>query len=152
MMGVTCCKTSLPLAGKTGNMCRFCWKNRTFLYILQQLDLSQDWLNPRVVKRPISLFNSFYSKVAKQVALFVARFTVPKAIMALDPISHLIWKNNTAGSHSKLSLPSLLFRGLLHQKLIVHRLIILQQSIKDVKPEICVVKAEIRHHFLHQGA
>ena len=92
----------------------FVGRNRTFLYILQQLDLSQDWLNPRVVKRPISLFNSFYSKVAKQVALFVARFTVPKAIMALDPISHLIWKNNTAGSHSKLSLPSLLFRGLLH--------------------------------------
>ena len=34
---VTCCKTSLPWAGKTRNMFRLCCKSRTTLYFLQQI-------------------------------------------------------------------------------------------------------------------
>ena len=34
---VTCCKTSLPWAGKKRNMYRFCCKSRTTLYFLQQI-------------------------------------------------------------------------------------------------------------------
>ena len=79
MMGVNAAKQVCLGPVKRATCADFVGKNLPFVYILQQLDLSQDWLNSRVVKRPISLFNSFYSEVAKQVALFVARFTVPKA-------------------------------------------------------------------------
>ena len=76
---VTCCKTSLPWVGKTRDKySRFCCKSRTALYSLQQIWATCNKLNSSVgrqiwkwlVKRATSLFNSFDSNVAKQVASF----------------------------------------------------------------------------------
>ena len=77
---VTSCKTSLPWAAKTRSMYRFCCKKWTTLYFLQQLFATCNnliccktgWM--RVVKRAASLFNSFCSNIAKQVARFCCPF------------------------------------------------------------------------------
>ena len=77
---VTSCKTSLPWADKTRSMYRFCCKKWTTLYFLQQLLAACNnliccktgWM--WVVKRAASLFNSFCSNIAKQVARFCCPF------------------------------------------------------------------------------
>ena len=80
---ITCCKTSLPWAGKTCNMYRFCRKKKELLSTFcnkfvhpQQPDLLQDrfecgwYINT-------SLFDLFCTNVPKQDAHFCCRFYHP---------------------------------------------------------------------------
>lgn len=73
---VTCCK-SLPWPVKRASCTDFVAGSRTTLSTFCNNLLLQDRFDSRVVKRPTPLFDSFLQKnVAKQVARFVARFSV----------------------------------------------------------------------------
>ena len=78
---VTCCKTSLPWAGKTRNMSIFCSKIYSLLSAktfrnLHQADLLRKRFDWWVVKRATSPFISFCSSVAKQRARFCCLFSL----------------------------------------------------------------------------
>ena len=80
---VTCSKTSLPWAGKTRNMYRFCRKKKNYSLLsatnlcnLQQADLLQDRFEcGRYINT--SLFDLFCTNVSKQDAHFCCRFYHP---------------------------------------------------------------------------